>query len=569
MTKKIQSCVKKIMENEAFKPFKGKTKEESAWAVCNAKTKDCMVCEIDDDELFMEAVNNIVKELSKEKEINTEDYILEGISVNSFEETISKEDLEKINKFTVKPVTEKQISIFTALLIDDKITRNHTQYNKDFQNMLLSLPHGEGNFVGAPILFGDKEDHQHAASAQVGRIFDAWQVLDESKNYGVMAKIYVINEKNDELIKKVNTGILKELSISTKVEIPLCSICSQDYKQCDHQKGVGGCYVIMSGRGFVAEASFVAVPGSNAAKILNADELKGFLKIENLKELFTPIINEAMDKGLSKESLDVINSEMAFVKTSIESILKRFDDEDELAASGNLAASGVNQQSDDTTTYPIDVVSFITEITDSMNAGKDFVIRNLSKYNLPAAEFRGDVIPKIQQGLKGEDIQVIVKFLFDNIEIMGINMSKIETHLKVNPVSTNMTYTGDMNNIPMLLRFLTKKMDSIDTRINKLKGRFDLEDTRKTELINETVKMGVLCNRFKFEEKELAKKFFDNFSTEEIIKLKDEWFVEGSAIFTPKKLGITTKEKEKDKEVKPKLSPKEIAKKINGGNKNG
>ncbi|MEA3357315.1 MAG: hypothetical protein U9Q67_02675 [Patescibacteria group bacterium] len=586
MTKKVDDCVKRLMADKDFKPLKGKTKEESAWAVCNAKhkkdKKECNICDITDDNLFKEAVSEIIKTLSEEKP-NEESFILEGINFSAFDETISDEDLAKINKFTVKPVKSSDISVYTALLIDDKITRNHTQYNKDFQNMLLSLPYGEGNFMGAPILFGDKEDHQHAASAQVGRIFEAWQVMDADKHYGVMSKIYVIKDTNEDLITKIDSGVLKELSISTKVEIPLCSICKQNIKDCEHIRGEKGCFVIMTGKGFVAEASFVAVPGSNAAKILNQDELKNFLKVENLRELITPIVNETLTSipTVSQESVDSINAEMELIKVGVERMIKRFDEEQELAASGNLREGEIGMPDlrdrngrvirtpQDSVSYPINILSFLQDMKVVLEDSKDFAIRNLGKYNLPVSEFRSDIIPELTQGLKGEDVQFTVKLFFDNLGILGINISKLEVYLKVTPEQTNPTYTGDINNIPMVLRFMDKQMDVTKNRISKLQGRFNLEKIQKRKLIEETVKLGVLCNRFKFEEKAFARKLFDNFSTEEIIKLKEEWFNEGSAIFTPKKLEEKPTEKKKTTEVKPKLSPNEIAKKITGGKTNG
>jgi len=175
------------------------------------------------------------------------------------------------------------------------------------------------------------------------------------------------------------------------------------------------------------------------------------------------------------------------------------------------------------------------------------------------------------QGLKGEEINFIIKLLYDNLEILGINLSKIEEHLKVNPKPTNQTFTGDINNVPTVLRFMSKKIDSIKTRINKLQGRFDLEELQRKELITEAIKMGIICGKFNFSEKNLAEKFFDNFTTEEIKKLKEEWFEEGSSKFTPKEIEV--KEIKDEKEVKKETktaSLKEIAQNIvNGGKNNG
>lgn len=37
MPAQVERCVAAIMKDPKFKPMKGRTKEQSAWAVCNAK----------------------------------------------------------------------------------------------------------------------------------------------------------------------------------------------------------------------------------------------------------------------------------------------------------------------------------------------------------------------------------------------------------------------------------------------------------------------------------------------------------------------------------------------------
>jgi hypothetical protein len=204
-------------------------------------------------------------------------------------------DIEKVNKFTVAPLTDEDVRIYQALLIDDQVTRNSTHYPADFQKAILSLPAGEGNFVGAPILFGDDKDHKEAAAAQVGRIFDAWQVTDSTGHIGVMAKFYVPKEHYGELIGKIDSGVLKEVSISTKVELPICSVCHQDIRTCGHTMGKEGCHVTMTGKGFCAEVSLVAVPGSSQAKILNANAAAKYSPLE-MMEAVRGLIREELAK---------------------------------------------------------------------------------------------------------------------------------------------------------------------------------------------------------------------------------------------------------------------------------
>ena len=500
------------------------------------------------------------------EQIVNANYILEGITIQSFKEAIAQADLDKVNKLTVKPVEAKDITVYTALLIDDKITRNSTQYNKDFQSMLLSLPVGEGNFIGTPVLFGESEDHQAIAASQVGRIFDAWQVVDADKHFGVMAKIYILNESNETLISKVDSGVLKELSISTKVEFPMCSICKQNIHTCEHERGKDGCYAIMSGNGFVAEISFVAVPGSNAAKILSEADVKNFLKLENLKDLVSPMIIQEMGSYVNQsgvilqDNINTMTNELIAIKASNDELTAKYIEINELLKT-TLAKFNETQ----TTVYPFDMLSALKKLATDVDEGKEFTIKTLAKYNLIESQYRTDSIPDMAQGLRGEDTGLIVKILFDNIEIMGINMSKIETFLKITPLPTNSTYTSDINDLVAAVRFMTDKIDAIKTRIYKLEGKFNLELDQRNALIQESIKMGIICNRFKFNEKTLAVKFFDNFTTEEIVTLKDEWFKEGSAIYTPTEVPAPIDEPKLKEVVKTKASLKEIAKQITGG----
>jgi len=312
MPKQVDKCVKKLLADPNFKAFGNMTRHQSAWSVCMSRHKEgdesCFICEIEDEELFKEAMEKIMKDMPQltKNDLELNDYT-ENIDVEEklAGSNASDEDLEKINKLSVKPVTKEEVAVYSALLIDDQVTRNATQYPREFQKTLLSLPVGEGNFIGAPFLFGDIKDHQDTASSQVGRIFDAWQVADEKGHYGVMGKIYILRSKdNKETIQKIDSGVLKEISISTKVEMPICSLCKQDIRACGHEKGVDGCYVMMTGTGFCGEVSLVAIPGSTKAKILNEDALKGYAKAESVEILKQE--NEALRKEMQelKETFD-------------------------------------------------------------------------------------------------------------------------------------------------------------------------------------------------------------------------------------------------------------------------
>ena len=78
MPKSINECVTKLLQDPKFNPKIGhgkadKSKEEIARAICAASIKgkeNCMLCEIEDDVLFKEALEEIIKQMTVQKNIN-------------------------------------------------------------------------------------------------------------------------------------------------------------------------------------------------------------------------------------------------------------------------------------------------------------------------------------------------------------------------------------------------------------------------------------------------------------------------------------------------------------------
>ncbi|MCK4522199.1 MAG: hypothetical protein KAU20_06500 [Nanoarchaeota archaeon] len=204
-------------------------------------------------------------------------------SVASVETKVSKDDLAKINKWTVAKLQERDVRVYTAILIDNTLTRNNTLYPESFQRTILSLPEGKGSWIGAPIIYGENKDHETKAKNQVGRIFEASMAKGLSENIGVLARFYVPTTET-KLIEKLDRGINKEVSIGVSVEYPRCSICGQNIKECDHVPGKEynseKCFIEMNGNGFCQEVSIVAVPGNGNAKVLNEAQTADYVAIE-------------------------------------------------------------------------------------------------------------------------------------------------------------------------------------------------------------------------------------------------------------------------------------------------
>ncbi len=457
---------------------------------------------------------------------------VEHMSMQEALGTITDEDLEKVNKLTVKPVKKSEVAIYPALLIDDQMTRNDTVYPKEFQKMLLSLPIGEGNFIGAPFLFGAETDHQDSASSQIGRIFDAWSVKDSEGHNGTMGKIFILkSDENEETIKKINSGVLKEVSIATKTELPVCSICNQDIRECGHLKGENECYVTMTGSGFCGEVSLVAIPGNTKAKILNEDALNGYVKVESFD-------------ALKKENTD-LRGEIVTMKASYEEKFKKYDE-----TLFPVKPQDNDDAANENVVHAVKLAGTLNIINDKITKANELVVKYASKYISTTSPIKRDPIAKIEQGMKGEDADHIVGVFFTNIGIIDTNLSNLETLLKFNIDEAKIEFTGDENKKEQVTIYMYEKIENILRRVYKIQGRFNLEEIEKGKLVDETVRLGTLANLIKFDNKEDVKALFQNMTLDQLHKVKGSFFEEGTEILQNKEV-VDDKFAKKKEEVKP------------------
>ena len=139
------------------------------------------------------------------------------------EKTISKDELEKIGKFTRKDVTQDEIYTFSLILCDNEIDREGDKFTVDSLKKLAEL------FIGKTGIF----DHDVSSKGQTARIYDTEIVTDETRITEdgepytfVRAKAYMPRtEKNKSLIEEIETGIKKETSVGCAIGHAKCSIC--------------------------------------------------------------------------------------------------------------------------------------------------------------------------------------------------------------------------------------------------------------------------------------------------------------------------------------------------------
>lgn len=187
---------------------------------------------------------------------------------------MNENDIELINRYSRKELTEDEVYIFSVTLCDNEIDRDNERFTKSALDELAEL------FEGKTGIF----DHSMKTVNQNARIFKTWVEADETRKtsigeqyYRLKAKAYMIRtEDNKSLIDEIEAGIKKEVSVSCSVDEINCSICGENIKmlRCEHipGKNYAGklCHRILNSVSDAYEWSFVAVPAQREAGVTKA-----------------------------------------------------------------------------------------------------------------------------------------------------------------------------------------------------------------------------------------------------------------------------------------------------------
>ena len=203
-----------------------------------------------------------------------------------------KEELSLINKFSRKELTEEDVYIFTLTLCDNEVDRDCEKFSLDSLRKLCELFKGKTGIT----------DHSMRSKDQTARIFHTYLETDNAKTTdngesytALKARAYMLRtDSNADLIKEIDGGIKKEVSVSCSTEKCVCSICGKDLRkhECKHTKGrtYGKqlCYGILTNPTDAYEWSFVAVPAQR-----NAGVTKSFFKEEKTLQKGLDVLKSA------------------------------------------------------------------------------------------------------------------------------------------------------------------------------------------------------------------------------------------------------------------------------------
>lgn len=219
--------------------------------------------------------------------------------------------MELINKLSRKQLSENEVYTFDITLCDNEIDRDYEAFDIKALEALGKL------FMGKTGI----SDHSMRSKDQAARIYNTWVETDFKRktSYGenytaLRASAYMVRtSKNEDLIKEIDAGIKKEVSVGCAVKEHTCSICGKPAGKggCNHLRGkeYNGktCYHILSGVTDAYEWSFVAVPAQREAGVTKSFKIKERSFLENPKELFKSVKEDMIiSKAQSEEIIKYI-----------------------------------------------------------------------------------------------------------------------------------------------------------------------------------------------------------------------------------------------------------------------
>ena len=219
------------------------------------------------------------------------------------------EDMTLINKHTLKPLTKDDVFCFSVILCDNDIDRDFERFD---ENALKTL---EKLFVGKTGIL----NHSMKSEDQNSRTYKTQLITDNSRKtcdglpYTYLkAWCYTVkSEKNESLIRDIESGIKKEVSISCASDNRICSVCGENH--CNHIAGrkYNGecCYKTITGITDAYEWSFVAVPAQR-----NAGVTKSYKKEKSMENILKSI-KEEKSLTLSENELKKVSDYIENLKT--------------------------------------------------------------------------------------------------------------------------------------------------------------------------------------------------------------------------------------------------------------
>lgn len=218
----------------------------------------------------------------------------------------SNEDMILINNFALKELKKDEVFTFSVILCDNDIDRDFERFS------INSLKTLEKLFVGKTGIL----NHSMRSEDQSSRVYKT-QLITDSKKQTIDGEPYTYLkawcytlrcDKNQGLIRDIEGGIKKEVSVSCASSHRICSICGES--NCNHIAGRkyngNRCHKTIENITDAYEWSFVAVPAQRQAGVT-----KSFNKEKTMENILKSIKEDkelTLKNGELKKLSEYINS---------------------------------------------------------------------------------------------------------------------------------------------------------------------------------------------------------------------------------------------------------------------
>lgn len=192
-----------------------------------------------------------------------------GATVRQERVVASDDDMAAVNEQTLNTITAKDVAIFRMDLCNDQIDRHISRFPVDELRTI-----SDELIVGKPLMeLHDMPGMFSRGSQPIGKFFRS-QIVKDGDTISVRPDVFLLRgHGEDDIIAKIEAGILAGTSISFALDRPECSTCGCDIRDCAHLPGeeIDGelCHVILKEVTEVFEGSIVPL-GSQGTEFVEA-----------------------------------------------------------------------------------------------------------------------------------------------------------------------------------------------------------------------------------------------------------------------------------------------------------
>ena len=248
-------------------------------------------------------------------------------------------ELELINGYTRKKMTGDDVYVFSVALCDNEIDRDYERFSDSALERLAVL------FVGVTGI----ADHDAKSSNQCARIISCGveevegKLCSDGRQYKrLLARAYAVRNGGGELIGRLESGIVKEVSVGCAVKKRVCSVCGKDIAECEHIQGreYGGrlCYAVLEEPADAYEWSFVAVPAQKMAGVVRKSKNGGAGVGGRSREEQSADKKKDLSKGVMITEIEkklFSGEEQSFSREEMQELVKRFRSLERKAVDGD------------------------------------------------------------------------------------------------------------------------------------------------------------------------------------------------------------------------------------------